>query len=213
MIIGQALSSFDGEGVGQIVVFIKSTYSSAGYSIKDQSLLLGDISSLENGLSDIVSNIESEISRDPSVIIGQKISDSKQFLTDFISARITAIRGYFNEIFTKKIHTDKLCLKKSDGNEICVDGDQVQNILGGNSSPTLETPISQEVPIVAEPTSNMIQSTSSEQVSEEVASTTESVTEQIQEIMPVPDPVAEIVPTETSTTEQTLVEAPVEIQQ
>jgi hypothetical protein len=214
MIIGQALSSFEGEGIGQIVVFIKNTYSSAGYSIKEQSVLLGDISSsvsdIENGLSTLISNIQSEISREASVIIGQKISEGKQFLTDFITARITAIRGYFDEIFTKKIHTEQLCVKKSDGSEVCVNGDQVQNLFGETRMVT-ETPVTQEVPVVAESTSTMIQSTSSEPVSEEQTPTTENVVEQTLEVLPEPDPVIEPNPAEIPAADQVPVETPTEV--
>ena len=139
MVIGQAITSYDGEGVGSVVVFIKNTYSSGGYSIKQQAVLLGDISS-STGLSTLISTVQLEIARDPVVIIGDRISSGKQFLTDLVSARITAIRGYFDEIFAKKVHTEQLCVKKSDGNEVCVNGDQLQNILDKTNTASEETP-------------------------------------------------------------------------
>jgi hypothetical protein len=102
--------------------------------------LLGDISPKKNpdgsnnGLSTLVETIQNEIATDPVIIIGQYISGEKQFLTNFVSARVTAIRGYFDEIFTKKIHTEQLCVKKSDGTEICVNGDQMQDMVDGKST-------------------------------------------------------------------------------
>jgi hypothetical protein len=48
------------------------------------------------------------------------------------------------DLFTKKIHSEQICLKKADGSEYCVDGDQLQSIInnqgtvvsGGGTSPS-----------------------------------------------------------------------------
>jgi len=167
MIIGQAISTYNGEGVGQVMVFVKNTYSNAGYSIAEQKILLGDVYS--SGMTNLVDSIKTEMSREAAVVIGKKIADGGQFLTDFVSARVTAIRGYFDEIFTKKIHTEQLCVKKSDGSEVCVSGDQVQNILD-NTNTKAETPAantnnyaqnSTPEPVVVTPEADVIQSTGS----------------------------------------------------
>jgi hypothetical protein len=60
-----------------------------------------------------------------------------------ISGTITAMKGYFEEIFTKKIHTDILCVKKSDGTEFCANGDQLESALNNiNGGSTTNTSIS-----------------------------------------------------------------------
>ncbi|MFO0743977.1 MAG: tail fiber domain-containing protein [Candidatus Paceibacterota bacterium] len=60
-----------------------------------------------------------------------------------ISGTITAMKGYFEEIFTKKIHTDMLCVKKSDGTEFCANGDQLESALNNiNGGSTTNTSIS-----------------------------------------------------------------------
>jgi hypothetical protein len=48
----------------------------------------------------------------------------------------TALTNWFasagngiGEFFSKKIHTDTLCVKKSDGTEICLNGDQLESAL------------------------------------------------------------------------------------
>lgn len=104
-------------------------------AIQEVSVLIGDItpgnnSDAEgNGLSSLIATIQSENAIDPVAVIAKKITGGKKFLTNFISARVTAIRGYFDEVFAKKIHTEELCLKKSNGDEICVDGDKLSSLL------------------------------------------------------------------------------------
>jgi archaellum component FlaF (FlaF/FlaG flagellin family) len=34
-------------------------------------------------------------------------------------------------IFTKKIHTETLCVKKVDGGEVCLNGDELEIIMNG----------------------------------------------------------------------------------
>ena len=111
-------------------------------SIQEQQLLLGDISTAD-GSSTLVADVQSETARDPIAIFNDKISASAKILTDFISARVTAIHGYFDEIFVKKAHVEQICVKKSDGTEACVNGDQLQTILSNDtpaSVPAVETP-------------------------------------------------------------------------
>ncbi len=124
LVIGEAMESYEGEGVGMIMAFAKNL------DLGEEGVLLGEVSAngTDNGLMAI---IQTEIARDPISIITSKIASGEQFLTDFVSARVTAIRGYFDEVFTKKVHTEQLCVKKTDGTEICVDGDQLQQVISG----------------------------------------------------------------------------------
>ncbi|MFA6591491.1 MAG: hypothetical protein WCT21_04680 [Patescibacteria group bacterium] len=131
-VIGQAMSAYDGEGIGTVLAFVKS------FDLGDERLvLLGDISpkpkadGSDNGLSTFVAMLQAETAHDPVIIIGEKIAGGKDFLTDFVSARVTAIRGYFDEVFAKKVHTEQLCVKKADGTEACFDGDQLQQAING----------------------------------------------------------------------------------
>ncbi len=49
----------------------------------------------------------------------------KQFLGD--------VGNGIQNLFVKKIHTEELCVKKSDGNDVCITGDQLQQLLNGNA--------------------------------------------------------------------------------
>ncbi len=83
---------------------------------------------------------------------------------DFISLQVTAIHGYFSTIWVEQIHTkqlvasganidqlhtNSLCVKKSNGTEICLSGDQLELIL---SSAPVASPV--VAPIVV-PDSNI----------------------------------------------------------
>jgi hypothetical protein len=55
------------------------------------------------------------------------------------------INNGINKIFAKKVQTEELCLKKSDGTELCLTGDQLQQILGGTPASVVNPP-APEVP-------------------------------------------------------------------
>ncbi|MFA6325042.1 MAG: hypothetical protein WCX46_02330, partial [Candidatus Paceibacterota bacterium] len=131
MVIGQALTSYDGEEIGQVIVFIKNTYSPGDFTIKEQKQLLGDISTIE-GLTTLVLDIQTEVARNPITIINEKITAGKKLLTDFVVARITAIRGYFDEIFTNTSHQKTLCVGES-GDETCITKAQLDALLNSQS--------------------------------------------------------------------------------
>jgi hypothetical protein len=186
--------------------------------IQEQQVLLGDISldstSGDNGLSTLVSVIQTEIAHNPIVIIGDKIANGQKFLTDFVSARITAIRGYFDEVFTKKVHTEELCVKKSDGSEVCVSGDEIQALLDQNgiilnnttvSEPLIDSTETDPEPIIEETVSSTEDSPVTEE--EPTSSSTPETAIELEE------PVVEI-PAEETVVEPEIVpeEVPVEEQ-
>ncbi len=104
-------------------------------SIQDQQVLLGDITpTSDTGIASLISTIQSEVASDPIVIISKKMSAGHKVLTDFVAARISAVRGYFTELFAKKIHADQLCLKKSAGGEVCITGDKLEQLLQAESN-------------------------------------------------------------------------------
>ncbi len=148
-VIGQAMSSFTGSSQGIVLAFVKNFAQTGG------SVLLGSVSPDAAGLTGFITTIQAEAAHDPIAILTAKIGGGTEFLTDFVAARVTAIRGYFDELFTKKIHTDQLCVKKSDGTEICVTGDQLQNAVGGTvqNAPVIApapvaTPVTVDAPAV-----------------------------------------------------------------
>jgi hypothetical protein len=123
--------------IGMIPVLTKAIQQISGY--------IGPVGS--GDLSGLVLGIQTETPRDPVAVIGAKITGRTEFLTDFITGRVTAIRGYFDEIFAKKVHTEEVCLTKPDGSEVCMNADQLDKLL---PSPTpTATPVPTDTPIAS----------------------------------------------------------------
>jgi hypothetical protein len=108
-------------------------------AIQDQQGLLGNFASSTatstvTGLNTLIADVQAETSRDPIVLFTAKIAAGQAFLTDLVVARVTAIRGYFDEVFAGKVHTKTICIAKAAGGEVCVTGDQMQTLLNGGGS-------------------------------------------------------------------------------
>ncbi len=56
-----------------------------------------------------------------------------QFRDNLIAWLGDAANG-IESLFAKEVHTESLCVKKSDGSEICVTGDQLANLISGSGS-------------------------------------------------------------------------------
>lgn len=68
------------------------------------------------------------------------------------------------DLFAKKIHTEKICLKKLDGGEYCVNGDDLEAIIRERG---------EVAPVIVGPTQDVATATSST----DTATTTEIITE------------------------------------
>jgi hypothetical protein len=89
--------------------------------------------------------------------ISQLFDTATDVVHNFVALRITAVHGYFDEIWTTKIntrelvaswaiinqaHVGTLCVKKSDNTEICLTGDQLETLFASapsSTTPTVET--------------------------------------------------------------------------
>ena len=73
----------------------------------------------------------------------EKVKLGLKPVTDFVSVRVTAIQAYF-----QKVHTDELCLRRTDGTEKCLKAEDFDKVI--QQTPVVITP---EVvtPLVAEP--------------------------------------------------------------
>ena len=56
-------------------------------------------------------------------------------MVEYVSAKVSAVAGYFDKLFAKEIFTETICIKKSDGTDICLNGDQVENMLNATEAP------------------------------------------------------------------------------
>ena len=65
------------------------------------------------------------------------ITHGRALVTEYISYSMKAVTGYFDTLFAKEIYTDKVCVKKSDGTNICLTGDEVQNMMNATQIPLM----------------------------------------------------------------------------
>ena len=118
MVIGQALSSFDGgsgSDVGMVIMFVKNHY----HQSNSESANVATV--------DIVRN---ETPVNALTAISNLLSSGVKMVTDFVVARVTAIRGYFDEIFANKSHQKTLCVgDTANGGETCVTKTELDAIL------------------------------------------------------------------------------------
>jgi hypothetical protein len=84
----------------------------------------------------------STASLSPSAVtqITQALTNNLTVLQTSIAIKFTAAVGYIDTIFAKDVHAETVCLKKSNGQEVCVNGDAMQSILQSTTS----TPISNQ---------------------------------------------------------------------
>jgi hypothetical protein len=56
---------------------------------------------------------------------------------NYLSLTTKAVAGYFDRVFAREVYTDKVCIKKSDGTNVCLTGDQVEGMLNATQIPLL----------------------------------------------------------------------------
>lgn len=114
-------------------------------SIQDQQLLLGDIAD-KDGLSAVVADASHETPLNAMEYVSGKLSDGWRPLLNFAAARVTSIRGYFDEVFVRRSHQETLCVGTA-GNETCLTKDQLDALLSGQAAAPAapaETPPTEE---------------------------------------------------------------------
>jgi hypothetical protein len=73
--------------------------------------------------------IKAEGPRNPVAYIAQKMEDGFSAVGDFVAQRVTAINGYFENLFAKNIQTENLCIVNESGEETCITKDQLDALL------------------------------------------------------------------------------------
>jgi hypothetical protein len=125
----------------------QSQLASAGLSIANLALDASTTASTTDAILTMISDISSttdKLNLNLETIASTTASstpESESFADRFfgnIFARVTrwfadAANG-IEKLFVKEVHTDSLCVKKSDGGEVCVTGDQIQALLLNNVS-------------------------------------------------------------------------------
>ncbi|MPL87267.1 hypothetical protein SDC9_33267 [bioreactor metagenome] len=156
--------------------------------IQEQTSLLNgnkDEIITQNNFDTILASIRGEEKQDVSQTFAERIQNGIDMLSDFVAARITAVKGYFEDIFAKNIETETLktkvvCVEKNDGTEFCMTGEELENAFGGNvttitnfSSGTETTTISTNPTNSTE--NNVASSTEETTLDTEVATSTEDI--------------------------------------
>jgi hypothetical protein len=127
-------------------------------AIQDQQKLLGSFTLIGTDLSALVNDLRSEKPQDAVEKISGKIAAGEQFLTDLSVARLTAVRGYFDETFAGTAHEKKLCLGDvSASAETCVSKEDLDKLLaaGGIQTSAAATPAQVSIPAVVSGTNDL----------------------------------------------------------
>lgn len=152
--------------------------------LQEQQKLIGaytvDVST--QAIQTIIDGAKNEVARNPIVYIGDRALQGIRTLTDLVAVRITAVRGYFSELFTKEITTEKLCVTKSNGVKVCLNGDQLESLLNqadGVSNVQSNQIIPQQVPsgeVNADTTTDSAESTAEETINTNTQESTDTGT-------------------------------------
>jgi Chaperone of endosialidase len=121
-------------------------------SVQEQQIsingLAGMLQTLENASSsiEILDVIKNEASINAYDYVLARFNTAKTLINDFAAARVTAIRGYFDKVFTRE-----LCMKDSLGQDVCINGDDLKKIKEGINTintvtPPVEPPV--QTPVV-----------------------------------------------------------------
>ncbi len=174
--------------------------------IQEQQLLLnGKDGELLDGLSTstrIINTIKNEDERNAIDAILARVDSGVSVLTDFIATRVTAVRGYFDEVFAKKVQTEELCVSDESGAKTCLNKSQIDTLLNSQ--------------VAKPPTQNNVAPVETESIKDDVTSETLStnppIIEELVEELPGQDPIEPTVETpviETEVSEEVVVETPV----
>ncbi|MEK7531482.1 MAG: tail fiber domain-containing protein, partial [Patescibacteria group bacterium] len=127
--------------------------------------------------------------------------ESRSFADNFFNGIFSKLVEWFasaangvEKFFAKEVHTDTLCVKKSDGTEVCLTGDQLSALLSGQS--VAPAPAPEPTPEPAPTTESAPDSTSSPQAEPTPAS--EPTPAPAPEPTPEPAPTTESAPDSTS---------------
>jgi hypothetical protein len=66
-----------------------------------------------------------------------QISLGNSIVNEYLALSVKAVNGYFDKLFAKEIYTDKVCIKKSNGTDVCLTGDQVEGLMNTSQLPLL----------------------------------------------------------------------------
>jgi hypothetical protein len=87
-----------------------------------------DNGELVNG-TELIDRVSHESEKDVVSSFTERIKKNVDIISEFVATRVIAIRGYFDTIFAKKIHTQELCL-----DDVCITKTELQSLLQNRST-------------------------------------------------------------------------------
>jgi hypothetical protein len=77
----------------------------------------------------LIEAVKTEARKDIFALITEKIQSNAEFITDYISARVIAVRGYFDQVFARTIETEEICVRNAAGEKTCLTKEQLDTVI------------------------------------------------------------------------------------
>jgi hypothetical protein len=132
-VIGRAVSDMQ-EGVATGTVLVVVSYERRPGSIATLTGLTEYIDQETFATSTSASNQASVFE-----VLSEKMSRGVTIVREYVAVSVKAVSGYFDKLFAKEIYTDKVCIKKSNGTNVCFTGDEVESLINSNNMPLLNS--------------------------------------------------------------------------
>jgi hypothetical protein len=124
--IGRAISNADESATSTTVLMVvENKQKSLTLSGIDGVAALASSTFATAGTSTVATTLSEKLARGGSVV------------AEYVSMKMSAVVGYFDTLFAKKIYTNTLCVKKSDGTDVCLTGDQVESMMNASQIPLM----------------------------------------------------------------------------
>jgi hypothetical protein len=127
--IGRAISDApDNATLSSVLMVIENKQLRTAITVDSIEGLAATATSADSFVSSTTTSYQSILS---------KITQGALVVTEYLSVTTKAVAGYFDKLFAKEVYTDKVCIKKSNGQDVCITGDQVEQMLNTTSLPLL----------------------------------------------------------------------------
>ncbi|MBP6888709.1 MAG: hypothetical protein KBC21_03315, partial [Candidatus Pacebacteria bacterium] len=127
--IGRALTDSTPSATSSLVMMIIEQ--------KEKSITLSGIT----GLTFLDSLTTTTLSSTVRQSLIQRVSQGLSVVTEYVAVTVKGVTGYFDEVFAKDIYTETICIKKANGTDVCLNGDQVEDVLNATNVPLLQNSI------------------------------------------------------------------------
>jgi Chaperone of endosialidase len=129
----------------QVALLSQSSGSISNTTVVNNYISSGSVSGLimsgtGQASTDALSTVQAETPRSALSYITDMFTHAFEVVRDFVVLEITAVRGYFDQIFARTTHTETLCIGTA-GNETCITKTQLDALLAGTAQSNTPAPI------------------------------------------------------------------------